>query len=132
MPPQKASASANVAPRAFCFVFVIGVSIPYERILEWYTVCMLTRYVQRNLTWIDCVSPTPDEVRSLMHEFGIDPLIAEELAMPSFKSKVERRGETLYVILPFPTLRGAHQHPEQEVDFILGKHFLITAAPLLT
>lgn len=94
--------------------------------MEWYTISMLTRYVQRNLTWIDCVSPTPAEVRSLMHEFGIDPLIAEELALPSFKSKVERRGEIIYVILHFPTLRGAHQHPEQEVDFILGKHFLIT------
>ncbi|MBY0294035.1 CorA family divalent cation transporter [Patescibacteria group bacterium] len=87
---------------------------------------MLTRYVQRNLTWIDCVSPTAAEVRSLMHEFSIDPLIAEELLLPSYKSKVEKRGDVIYVILHFPTLQGGHQAPEQEIDFLIGKHFLIT------
>lgn len=87
---------------------------------------MLTRYVQRNLTWIDCVSPTAAEVRSLMHEFSIDPLIAEELLLPSYKPKVEKRGDVIYVILHFPTLRNGRQAPEQEIDFVVGKHFLIT------
>jgi magnesium transporter len=62
-----------------------------------------------------------------MHEFGIDPLIAEELLVPSFKPKVERRGEHIYVILHFPVLRGVHQRPEQEIDFVIGKNVLITA-----
>ena len=87
---------------------------------------MLTRYVQRGLTWIDLIAPTPQEVRSLMHEFNIDPLIAEELLVHSYKPKVERRGEHLYVILHFPVLKGFGQRPEQEIDFVLGKHFLIT------
>lgn len=87
---------------------------------------MFTRYAERGLTWIDCVSPTPAEVRSLMREFGIDPLIAEELLLPSFKTKVERRGDVVYAILHFPLLRSAGQHAEQEVDFLIGKHFLIT------
>ncbi len=87
---------------------------------------MLTRYVQRNLTWIDCVSPTPAEVSSLIHEFSIDPLIAEELLLPSYKPKVEKRGDDIYVILHFPTIRNGHQAPEQEIDFIIGKRFLIT------
>lgn len=88
---------------------------------------MLTRYVQRNLTWIDLISPTPQEVRALMHEFNIDPLIAEELLIPSYKPKVERRAEHLYVILHFPVLKGLGSRPEQEIDFVVGKHFLITA-----
>jgi magnesium transporter len=87
---------------------------------------MLTRYVRKDVTWIDCVSPTPAEVRSLMQEFGLDPLIAEELLLPSYKPKVERRGEIIYMILHFPVLRGAHRHPEQEIDFVIGKDFLIT------
>lgn len=93
---------------------------------------MLTRYVQHNLTWVDLVAPTPTEVRALMQEFKLDPLFAEELLLPSFKPKVERRGDAIYVILHFPTLRvgapqgGSSQRPEQEVDFIVGKHFLIT------
>ncbi len=87
---------------------------------------MLTRYGQKNAVWIDLVQPTPAEVRGLMHEFGIDPLIAEELLVPSFKSKVERRGDVIYVILHFPILRGMGQRQEQEIDFVVGKEFLIT------
>ncbi len=91
-----------------------------------YFLYMLTRYARSNLVWIDCVSPTPAEVRSLMHEFGIDPLIAEELMLPSYKPKVEKRGDVVYVILHFPMLRSGHQAPEQEIDFLIGKNFLIT------
>ncbi|HVV39159.1 MAG TPA: CorA family divalent cation transporter [Candidatus Paceibacterota bacterium] len=87
---------------------------------------MLTRWGQKNASWIDLVAPTSAEVRSLMHEFGIDPLIAEELLVPSFKPKVERRGDIIYVILHFPIMRGASERQEQEIDFIIGKNFLIT------
>lgn len=88
---------------------------------------MLTRYARENLVWIDCVSPTPAEVKALMHEFGIEPLIAEELLLPSYKSKVEKRGDAIYVILHFPQMGiGHHNAPEQEIDFIVGKKFLIT------
>jgi len=62
-----------------------------------------------------------------MQEFGIDPLIAEEMLMPSYKPKVERRENYVYVILHFPMLRGLNRRPEQEIDFIIGKNFLITA-----
>lgn len=86
---------------------------------------MLTRHVQRHLTWVDLVAPTPAEVRSIMQEFDLDPLIAEELLVPSFRSKVERRGDAIYAILHFPILRG-NQRPQQEIDFVIGKHFLIT------
>ncbi|MDB5225377.1 MAG: hypothetical protein JWL87_329 [Candidatus Adlerbacteria bacterium] len=88
---------------------------------------MLTRYQERDLTWIDLVAPTPGEVRDLMQEFDIEPKVAQELLSTSYKSKMERVGETLYVIFHFPTLRlGLNRRPEQEVDFIIGKKFLIT------
>ncbi len=79
---------------------------------------MLTRYGQKNAVWIDLVAPTPLEVRGLMHEFGLDPLIAEELLIPSFKPKVERRSEVIYVILHFPVLRGLGQRSAPEIDFV--------------
>jgi magnesium transporter len=88
---------------------------------------MLTRYVQRHLTWVDLISPTPSEVRSLMDEFSIDPSFANELLTSSYKPKVERRGELIYVILHFPLLRGMGKVPEEEIDFLIGKNFLITA-----
>ncbi len=87
---------------------------------------MLTRYAQRNLTWIDLVAPSAAEVRALMTEFDIDPVIAEELTSPSPKSKAEHRGGQLYLVLHFPALRGLSPRPEAEIDFIVGKSFLIT------
>ena len=89
---------------------------------------MLTRYKERDLTWIDMVAPTPKEVRELMNEFALPPTIAQELLSTSYKSKVERHGDMAYVILHFPILRGGlRQRPEQEIDFIIGQKFLITA-----
>ena len=87
---------------------------------------MITRYAQRNLTWIDLVAPSAQEVRGLMAEFDLDPVIAQELTSPSSKSKVERRGGLLYLVLHFPAMRAAHSRPEQEIDFLVGKNFLIT------
>jgi magnesium transporter len=88
---------------------------------------MVSRYTQKNLTWIDLVAPTPEEVRALMHEFGFNPLIAQELLSVSVKSKVERYDDVLYAVLHFPILRGTRiKRTTQEVDLIIGKEFLIT------
>lgn len=70
--------------------------------------------------------PSTAEVKQLMAEFHLDPLIADELLTPSFKPKVERRGDAIYVILHFPAPRVTGQRPEQEIDFVIGKNFLIT------
>ncbi len=88
---------------------------------------MLSRHAQRNLVWVDLVNPTPAEVKVLMQEFSIDPLIAEELLVPSFKPKVERRGDAVYLVLHFPSLRLSGSRSEQEIDFCIGRNFLITA-----
>jgi magnesium transporter len=87
---------------------------------------MLTRNGEKHLVWIDLVSPSPEEVRGLMHEFDLHPHIAQELLAPSAKSKVERYQDAVYLVLHFPAPRGAGR-AEQEIDFVVGKHFLITA-----
>ena len=38
---------------------------------------MITRYAQRNLVWVDLVAPSAAEVRQVMQEFNLDPLVAE-------------------------------------------------------
>ena len=78
------------------------------------------------MTWVDVVAPTPAEVRALMQEFNLDPAVAQELTSPSAKSKVERCEDTLYLVLHFPALRALHQRTEQEIDFVIGKNFLLT------
>lgn len=90
-----------------------------------YTYGMLTRYKERDVEWIDLLAPTPGELRALMREFDLHPAIVEELTSPSVKSKVERFDHCLYLVLHFPALRH-HGRAEQEIDFVLGKHYLIT------
>ncbi len=128
-PATNARATIAEPPSAhhFCFdMHIVYHSRSRPLKIPWYNLHMLTRYGQKHAAWIDLVAPTPAEVRGLMQEFGIDPLIAEELLVPSFKPKVERRGDIIYVILHFPVLRGMNQRQEQEIDFVIGKNFLIT------
>lgn len=88
---------------------------------------MVHRYTHDSLTWIDLESPTQDEVRGLMEEFDIDPLIAEELINPTLRSRIDMRDAYFYLVLHFPALKHSHSaQADQEVDFIVGKDWIIT------
>lgn len=89
---------------------------------------MISRYKYKDLIWIDVLSPTPEEVRVLMDEFNIHPLVAEELLTPTLRSKVDLYDDFIYLILHFPTI--SHKHDggrDQEIDFIIGNKFIITS-----
>jgi magnesium transporter len=89
---------------------------------------MLTRYRHRDVVWIDLESPTQEEVRSLMAEYHLPPEVAEETLRPTIKPRVEfYEGHLIYLILHFPAFKHTHSGSQnQEVDFIMGKDFLIT------
>lgn len=88
---------------------------------------MINRHTYHDLTWIDLESPNAQEVRSLADEFNIHPLVADELLSKSAKSKVDFYGNTIYCILHFPAIKHTHRNEgSQEIDFVLGKKFLIT------
>src|SRR3989344_2686602 len=87
---------------------------------------MHTRYEHNGLVWIDLESPTRDEVKDVMDQFAIAPLIAEELLLPTTKPRVEFYPTYAYLVLHFPALRHSHKTREQEIDFIVGQNFLIT------
>lgn len=88
---------------------------------------MINRRTHRGVVWVDLESPEKDEVRLVMDEFGIHPLVADELLGPSLKPKVDYHGNSIYCILHFPLFEGKEKGPtDQEVDFVIGKNFLIT------
>ncbi|HSE35438.1 MAG TPA: magnesium transporter CorA family protein [Candidatus Paceibacterota bacterium] len=88
---------------------------------------MITRYPYRELVWIDIEKPTHEEVRALMDEFDIHPMVADELLGPSVRPKVDRHENFIYLVLHFPAIRHSHGSSQaQEIDFIIGKKFLIT------
>lgn len=87
---------------------------------------MHTRYEHNGLVWIDLESPSRDEIQDVMDQFGIAPLIAEELLLPATKPRVEFYPVYAYLVLHFPALRHSHKTREQEIDFVVGRNFLIT------
>lgn len=87
---------------------------------------MLSRYEHGRLTWVDLENPTRDEVHRVMEEFGLSHFVAEELLLPTMKPRVEFHPTYLYTILHFPALRHTHKTPEQEVDFVVGRDFIVT------
>jgi len=79
------------------------------------------------MVWVDLESPTKEEVQKIMEEFKIHPLVANELLTPTRRPKVDMYKNYIYLILHFPVFEHKHgDGNEQEVDFIVGKDFIIT------
>ncbi|MCK5096228.1 MAG: magnesium transporter CorA family protein [Candidatus Pacebacteria bacterium] len=88
---------------------------------------MISRYTHKKLNWIDLESPTKEEVREVMDEYGFHPLIADELLSPTVRPKVDLYDNLIYLIIHFPAVSYVNGHSgTQEIDFVIGKDFLIT------
>lgn len=90
-----------------------------------YTVYMIQKYTYKRLTWIDLESPSSDEVAKVMSEYKLHPLVAEELLQKSLKPKVDFYNDYIFLILHIP-VRTKDAVKDQEVDFVIGKEFIIT------
>lgn len=88
---------------------------------------MITRYEHQGVQWIDVERPTPEEADQLAEEFKLGPLVAQEMAAPTLKPRVDLYPSFVYLVLHFPALRDTHgSKADHEVDLIVGKEFLIT------
>ena len=81
----------------------------------------------KNITWVDIEDPTTEDIRLIMETYGIDPKVAQELLFASPDPLVEKYPSYIYVVLHFPAWKHTHREKIQEVDFIIGKDFIITA-----
>lgn len=80
-----------------------------------------------NLTWIDVGTPDEREIRLLMEEYKIPEEAAEDLLSPTPKQTVSVYPNCVYLVLHFPILsQNKTADHRQEIDFIVGEHFLIT------
>src|SRR6266481_4248389 len=88
---------------------------------------MISVYKYKDVTWTDLVEPTTEEIRDVAKSYGIDPLVAHEMVIPSFKHRVEARNNYIYLVLHFPAWKLSKESREsQEIDFLIGKNFIIT------
>jgi magnesium transporter len=91
-----------------------------------YNTCMRSEYKHNGTTWVDLESPTRQEVTYIVERFNVHGIVAEELLLPSRKPRVELYPDHMFVILHFPALRHTHKTIEQEVDFVVGRDFIVS------
>jgi magnesium transporter len=88
---------------------------------------MVTRHTRGKITWVDLESPTHEELDAVMKEFKIDERIEEEIIAPTHYPIAIGFPKYQYLILHFPTADPRSGTRNQEIDFIVGKNFIITA-----
>ena len=90
---------------------------------------MISTYEYKGLTWVDLESPTEEEIVHVMEKFNIPVLVGEEIHKKNSQSKVNLYSNFIYLILHFPQIghTTTNKNNEQEIDFIIGNNFIITA-----
>ncbi|MEV6841404.1 magnesium and cobalt transport protein CorA [Streptomyces sp. NPDC051133] len=89
------------------------------------------------MAWIGLAGPTADELHSLAAEFGLHPLAVEDAMEAHQRPKLERYGDTLFVVLRAARYLDAPEEVEfGELHVFVGPDFVITvrhgAAPGLS
>jgi magnesium transporter len=81
------------------------------------------------INWVNLVRPNEKELAALKKEFGIHPIIIEELSQPSARSKVEIYGNYMFVVYQLPVYDSKERVSRRgEVDFLIIKNTVITVA----
>ena len=79
-----------------------------------------------SITWVDALAPTHEEILLLQKNYKINNEIARDLTVPTLTPRIDECDEHLYTVLHFPAHKHSHKESAQEVDFIIGKNYLIT------
>jgi len=88
---------------------------------------MIFRHTHHKTTWIDLENPTEEELFSITREFGIGARIEAELVSPTPLPLVANENDMALLVLHFPSFAGdSGESRDQEIDFVVGKHFVIT------
>lgn len=88
---------------------------------------MISEYSYNGISWKDIYSPDHEDVKEITQAFAVNPIISQELLTPTRKPKVDLFKDYIYLVLHFPAIRHSHKEIDQEIDFIIGKNFLVTA-----
>lgn len=88
---------------------------------------MIFRNEYRGGVWIDLEQPSEDEIRTIAQEFSIGERIETELLSPTPTPTVTNDGDAALLVFHFPAQNTENNEVKnQEIDFIVGKHFIIT------
>ena len=88
---------------------------------------MVFRYKYQDGVWVDLEQPTEEEIREVMREFSIGERIGRELFSPTPSPLVTIDSTAALLVIHFPAQDAEKGGMEnQEIDFIIGEHFIVT------
>ena len=92
---------------------------------------MIYTHSYRGIVWLDMESPTDEEASGLVKRYGLHPLVGEELKRSSSLAKIDFFPDYILIVLTLPirkrTKSGGYEIVDREIDFVIGKNFLITS-----
>jgi len=90
---------------------------------------MITTHEHQGVTWIDLDSPNDEEIAGIVRRFNLHPFVGEELKVSPSADKINFYKDYILVVLTIPVrIRqdGGYTIVDREVDFVIGKDFLVT------
>ena len=77
--------------------------------------------------WIDLTDPSPAVVEQVARSVGLHPLVAEDIVERNERAKVELIDGIIHVVMY--ALTRPDEIERHEIDFVLGRHFLLSVHP---
>lgn len=82
---------------------------------------------RQGMSWIGLYRPSEEEIREVADEFGIHALVVEDALAGHQRSKLERYGDVLFMVLrPARYLDDAEEVEFGEVHVVVGPDFVVT------
>ena len=82
---------------------------------------------RQGMSWIGLYRPSEEEIRAVADEFGIHALVVEDALGGHQRSKLERYGDVLFMVLrPARYLDEAEEVEFGEVHVVVGPDFVVT------
>ncbi|MDQ5971455.1 MAG: magnesium transporter [Patescibacteria group bacterium] len=88
---------------------------------------MISKYKYKGLLWVDLESPRREEIESILEEFNLPEDLAPIMQNESKNPRTDIYPNLTYLVLHFPLIKDEKGRVMyQEINFIIGKNFLIT------
>ncbi len=87
---------------------------------------MISTYKYQGITWVDLESPKEDELLHVLGEYKVPEHLLYDLVSETILSKAEPYTDMIYLVLHFPRLHNERRMPDLEIDFIVGRDFIVT------
>ena len=84
-------------------------------------------HARGGMGWIGLYRPSEDEIRAVAEEFGIHELVVEDALSGHQRSKLERYGDVLFLVLRSARYRDETEEVEfGEIHLLVGPDFVVT------